>query len=113
MTCWATCCLSYAYINVRHAPISCRWDTKLVISDVDGTITKSDLLGHLLPALGMDWSHAGISKLFTNVAGHGYQVGVGALRLQSCATSLGMHWSHAGISKLFTNVSVHGHHVGS
>lgn len=51
-----------------------RWDSKLVISDVDGTITRSDVLGHLLPALGVDWSHAGISQLFTNVAAAGYQV---------------------------------------
>ena len=50
------------------------WDTKLVISDVDGTITKSDVLGHILPAIGWDWSHKGISQLFTNVVSHGYQI---------------------------------------
>ncbi|KAJ8965307.1 hypothetical protein NQ317_018803 [Molorchus minor] len=26
-----------------------RWDDKIVISDIDGTITKSDVLGHILP----------------------------------------------------------------
>ena len=25
---------------------------KIVISDIDGTITKSDVLGHILPAIG-------------------------------------------------------------
>ena len=50
------------------------WDTKLVISDVDGTITRSDVLGHILPAIGWDWSHKGISQLFTNVVSHGYQI---------------------------------------
>ena len=31
---------------------------KLVVSDVDGTVTKSDILGHLLPRLGAsDWAH--------------------------------------------------------
>ena len=35
------------------------WDytTKIILSDVDGTVTKSDFLGHLLPKFGKDWSH--------------------------------------------------------
>lgn len=49
-----------------------------MISDVDGTITRSDVLGHLLPAIGLDWSHPGISQLLTNVATNGYQVSEGA-----------------------------------
>lgn len=40
------------------------YDTKVIISDVDGTITKSDMLGHILPRMGRDWSHPGIAKLF-------------------------------------------------
>ena len=103
-----------------------RWNTKIVISDVDGegatadpqisfdvlwfcpyvfslasnhsptiplpllpsgTITKSDVLGHLLPAIGYDWSHAGITQLFTNVAAHGYQVRV-CLRCESLSKPL-------------------------
>lgn len=51
-----------------------RWDSRLVVSDIDGTITRSDLLGHVLPAIGVDWSHAGISQLFTNIESNGYQV---------------------------------------
>jgi phosphatidate phosphatase LPIN len=51
-----------------------RWCTKLVISDIDGTITRSDVLGHLLPAMGWDWSHPGITRLFTDIAGNNYQV---------------------------------------
>ena len=31
------------------------WNIKLVVSDVDGTITKSDVLGHLAPMVGKDW----------------------------------------------------------
>jgi hypothetical protein len=46
---------------------------RLLISDVDGTITRSDLLGHVLPAMGVDWSHAGITELFCNIVGNGYQ----------------------------------------
>lgn len=45
-----------------------------MVSDVDGTITRSDLLGHVLPTLGVDWSHPGISQLFHNIAGNGYQI---------------------------------------
>ena len=30
-----------------------KWDEKLVISDIDGTITKSEVLGHVMPAFGM------------------------------------------------------------
>lgn len=49
-------------------------DEKLVISDIDGTVTKSDILGHVLPRIGMsDWAHAGIAELYTNVRKNGYQ----------------------------------------
>eukprot|EP00879_Flechtneria_rotunda_P013846 GHRR01014462.1.p1 GENE.GHRR01014462.1~~GHRR01014462.1.p1 ORF type:complete len:1371 (+),score=557.88 GHRR01014462.1:43-4155(+) len=51
-----------------------RWNTRLVISDVDGTITRSDLLGHVLPTLGVDWSHPGITQLFHNIDSNGYQI---------------------------------------
>ena len=42
------------------------WDyrTKIVISDVDGTITRSDVMGHVMPRFGHDWSHPGICNLF-------------------------------------------------
>eukprot|EP01129_Flabellula_baltica_P011465 TRINITY_DN5027_c0_g1_i4.p1 TRINITY_DN5027_c0_g1~~TRINITY_DN5027_c0_g1_i4.p1 ORF type:complete len:419 (+),score=88.21 TRINITY_DN5027_c0_g1_i4:23-1279(+) len=45
------------------------WDinAKVVISDIDGTITKSDLFGHILPVLGKDWSHSGVAELYTNI----------------------------------------------
>jgi len=49
-------------------------DEQLVISDVDGTITKSDVFGHIFAALGQDWSHIGVAELFTNIASNGYQV---------------------------------------
>eukprot|EP00071_Canis_lupus_P031276 XP_022264833.1 phosphatidate phosphatase LPIN3 isoform X4 [Canis lupus familiaris] len=41
-----------------------KWDDKVVISDIDGTITKSDALGHILPQLGKDWTHQGITSLY-------------------------------------------------
>jgi len=47
---------------------------KLVISDIDGTITRSDVYGHVLPWLGKDWSHAGIAELYTNIKKNGYKI---------------------------------------
>lgn len=48
-------------------------DTKIVVSDIDGTVTKSDVWGHILPMIGRDWTHAGICSLYTKVAKNGYQ----------------------------------------
>ncbi|XP_063258319.1 phosphatidate phosphatase LPIN3 [Prinia subflava] len=49
------------------------WNEKVVISDIDGTITKSDALGHILPQLGKDWTHRGIVKLFHRIHLNGYK----------------------------------------
>ncbi|XP_078503912.1 phosphatidate phosphatase LPIN1 isoform X1 [Lissotriton helveticus] len=49
------------------------WDDKIVISDIDGTITRSDTLGHILPTLGKDWTHQGIAKLYHKVSENGYK----------------------------------------
>ena len=51
------------------------WDqtTKIIISDIDGTITKSDVLGQVLPMIGKDWSHQGVATLFTNIQKNGYE----------------------------------------
>ncbi|XP_072805267.1 phosphatidate phosphatase LPIN2 isoform X3 [Vicugna pacos] len=43
------------------------WNDKIVISDIDGTITKSDALGQILPQLGKDWTHQGIAKLYHSI----------------------------------------------
>jgi phosphatidate phosphatase LPIN len=50
------------------------WTDKIVISDVDGTITKSDVLGHVLPQIGKDWSHEGTVNLFKSIESNGYQM---------------------------------------
>uniref|UniRef100_A0A7S3ABA7 phosphatidate phosphatase n=4 Tax=Rhodosorus marinus TaxID=101924 RepID=A0A7S3ABA7_9RHOD len=49
-------------------------DQKIVISDVDGTITKSDVLGHVLPRMGRDWSHSGVTELFHKLISLGYNI---------------------------------------
>ncbi|KAJ8359194.1 hypothetical protein SKAU_G00157190 [Synaphobranchus kaupii] len=49
------------------------WDDKVIISDIDGTITKSDALGHILPQLGKDWTHHGIARLYHKIHQNGYK----------------------------------------
>ncbi|KAJ3477865.1 hypothetical protein NLG97_g8723 [Lecanicillium saksenae] len=51
-----------------------KYDTPVVISDIDGTITKSDALGHVLNYLGRDWTHAGVAKLYQDIALNGYNI---------------------------------------
>lgn len=48
------------------------YNAKIVVSDIDGTITKSDVLGHLLPILGKDWAQSGVAQLFTKIKNNGY-----------------------------------------
>jgi len=47
---------------------------KVVISDIDGTITKSDVFGHLLPLIGKDWAQAGVAQLFSKIKNNGYHI---------------------------------------
>ena len=63
----------------KSKSVACRlWlldsDDKLVISDIDGTITKSDALGHIMNALGKDWSQSGVAELYTAIQANGYQL---------------------------------------
>lgn len=65
-------------------------DFQVVISDIDGTITKSvtfllcslrdanaslrsDALGHVFTMIGRDWTHPGVAKLYTDIASNGYR----------------------------------------
>lgn len=56
------------------------WDDRIVVSDIDGTITKSDVLGQVLPMIGSmlpiinnDWSQAGIAQLYQMIHRNGYK----------------------------------------
>jgi phosphatidate phosphatase LPIN len=49
-------------------------ETPVVISDIDGTITKSDALGHVLNMIGRDWTHLGVAKLYSDIATNGYNI---------------------------------------
>ncbi|CAL9704199.1 unnamed protein product [Knipowitschia caucasica] len=50
------------------------WNDRVVISDIDGTITKSDALGHLLTSIGADWTHSGIATLYHRIHQNGYRL---------------------------------------
>ncbi|KAI9143169.1 Lipin/Ned1/Smp2-domain-containing protein [Paraphysoderma sedebokerense] len=49
-------------------------DAEVVISDIDGTITKSDALGHLFTMVGKDWTHSGVAPLYTAIRSNGYHI---------------------------------------
>lgn len=47
---------------------------KIVISDIDGTITKSDVLGQILPVVGQAWAQSGVAHFFGKIQQNGYKV---------------------------------------
>jgi len=48
---------------------------KIVITDIDGTITKSNVPGIILPVLGLsDWKHSGVVELYNRITQQGYLV---------------------------------------
>lgn len=49
-------------------------NAKIVVSDVDGTITRSDVWGQLMPIVGRDWSHPGVAHLFSNIRQSDYKI---------------------------------------
>jgi phosphatidate phosphatase LPIN len=51
-----------------------KWNSRIVVSDVDGTITRSDVLGQFMPLVGIDWSQTGVTHLFSAVKENGYQL---------------------------------------
>ena len=52
------------------------WESthQVVVSDIDGTITKSDALGHVFTLMGRDWTHLGVAKLYHDIAKNGYRI---------------------------------------
>ncbi|KAJ7752846.1 Lipin/Ned1/Smp2-domain-containing protein [Mycena maculata] len=52
------------------------WDSTdlVLVSDIDGTITKSDGLGHVFAMIGRDWTHLGVAKLYTDITRNGYKI---------------------------------------
>ena len=42
-------------------------DAKIVISDVDGTVTKEDVMGHVMYALHQDYTQKGIVRMYNRI----------------------------------------------
>ncbi|KAL5111538.1 Phosphatidate phosphatase LPIN3 [Taenia crassiceps] len=61
-------CTCYCLIYVWNST------DKIVISDIDGTITKSDLLGHVLHWVGLEWTHPGVIQLYKKISENGYRL---------------------------------------
>ena len=59
-------CSAYMFLWTADVPI--------VISDIDGTITKSDVLGQMLNMVGRDWTHVGVAKLYSDIVANGYNI---------------------------------------
>ncbi|XP_072259839.1 phosphatidate phosphatase LPIN3-like isoform X2 [Pyxicephalus adspersus] len=51
------------------------WDStdRIIVSDIDGTVTRSDALGHILPQLGKDWTQPGIVQLYNAIHKNDYK----------------------------------------
>lgn len=49
------------------------YDDKVVVSDIDGTITKSDVWGQVLPIFGRDWTQAGVADLYSAIEKNQYK----------------------------------------
>ena len=44
-----------------------KYDDKIVVSDIDGTVTKSDVVGQLSNVLYIDYTHSGIHNLYDQI----------------------------------------------
>lgn len=60
--------------SVRSSLYVVNEDAKIIISDIDGTITKSDALGHIFNFIGKDWSQSGVAQLYTRIHDNGYLI---------------------------------------
>jgi len=53
------------------------WDQtdRVIISDIDGTITKSDVRGMILPLIGLhDWAQEEVTQLYSKISQNGYKI---------------------------------------
>jgi phosphatidate phosphatase LPIN len=50
-----------------------KYSDKVIISDIDGTVTKSDMRGHLYSSMHKDYTHQGCAKLFNHLVDSGYK----------------------------------------
>lgn len=50
------------------------YDDKILVSDLDGTVTRSDVIGQIFAFWGKDWSHKRIVKLYNDIEQNGYKI---------------------------------------
>ncbi|EGR28500.1 lipin family protein, putative [Ichthyophthirius multifiliis] len=50
------------------------YNVQIIISDIDGAITKSDVLGQIMPLVDKDWSHQYVIGLYQNCIKNGYKI---------------------------------------
>jgi len=50
-----------------------KYDDRIVVSDIDGTVTKSDVVGQLSNVLYIDYTHSGIHNLYDQIQRNGYK----------------------------------------
>jgi phosphatidate phosphatase PAH1 len=60
--------------SIRGRIFLWKWNCKIIVSDIDGTITKSDVLGHLYNMFGKDYNHPGIAKFYSQLVSNGYKI---------------------------------------
>jgi len=51
-----------------------KWTDRLVVSDIDGTITKSDVIGHIIPAFGGIYAHDSVASLLSKIKDNDYHL---------------------------------------
>lgn len=49
------------------------YDDKIIVSDIDGTITRSDVGGQVLPMVGFDWTQLGVASLYSAIEKNSYK----------------------------------------
>ena len=50
------------------------YNIKMILWDIDGTVTKSDILGVILPRIGINWNHDGVIELINKMHENGYKI---------------------------------------
>lgn len=74
-----------------------QWMDKLVVSDIDGTITRVDLMDVLFPS--MDWTQHGTKSLYNNIANQGYRLIYLSARPLSMAGQTQQYLTQIGVPK--------------
>ena len=58
----------WSYKNISNKNL------KFILWDIDGTITKSDILGVILPRIGIDWNHDNVIELINKLYKNNYKI---------------------------------------